>query len=171
MPCFMTVQPPAAAFRSNARTEFCRLRSDFVDAFVRLEMAVGRCLTRLDIAFDAKKCSFDQRIEKLSKAKPGTKLSRANAARLATLPHECEPFQRLRASMVHGVMTIAMTDDGEVAIFRNAADVIEDSQVCYALSAPDLRQQIAGLDALKATIESLTQPSPHPPKPAAKAGP
>jgi hypothetical protein len=144
----MTVQQSASAFRSDAHGVFDRLRSDFMDEFARLEMSIGRRLKALEIPFDARKCGFDQLVGKLERAKASSKLSKIGAADLKRLPQDCEPLQHLRASMAHGVMEIAMTDEGPLAIFRNAADVIDGSNTCYALTPDDLRRKTSEVAAL-----------------------
>lgn len=144
----MTVQQSASAFQSGARGVFDRLRSDFMDEFTRLEISVGRRLKALGMPFDARKCGFDQLVGKLEKAKASSKLSKIGAADLKRLPQDCEPLQHLRASIAHGVMEIAVTEEGPLAIFRNAADVIDGSSTCYALTPDDLRRKTSELAVL-----------------------
>ena len=168
----MTVQQPSSAFQSDAKTELLRLRSEFIDEFARLETAVGRRLQKVRIPFEVRKYGFDQMVKKLADAKPSPTLSKANAADLRRLQKDCEPLQRLRASIVHGVMEIAKTTDGEtLAIFRNAADVIDPTDECYALTRDRLRQHIDDLATIRRRVEGLTASSPPRPKPAAAAGP
>ena len=152
----MTVQQPASAFQSDAHGEFVRLRSDFMDEFARLEIAVGRRLKRIHPEFDVRKFCFDRLVEKLAKEKPSHGLATESVATVASLPHDCEPFQQLRASMAHGVLEIATTNDGILAIFQNAADVIEGSDACYALTPAAFNRQIGRLAALRMRIEGLS---------------
>ena len=144
----MTIQQTASAFRSGAHAEFARLRSDFMDGFARLEIAVGCRLKALDIPLERRKCGFDQQIEALAKAKPSPKLSKAEAVGLAGLPQDCEPLQRLRASMAHGVMEVVTGAAEPLAIFRNAVDVIEGLSACEALTRDDFRRYIEALAVL-----------------------
>ena len=144
----MTVQQPASTFRPDAYSEFHRLRSDFMDEFARLEIAVGSRLNALEIPFDARKCGFDRLVGKLEKVTASCKLSKVGAADLRRLPKDCEPLQHLRASLAHGVLEIADTGDGLLAIFRNAADVIDGLSICYALTPADLRRKTSELAAL-----------------------
>ena len=166
----MTKPQPFSAFRSDPQAEFNRLRSHFMDAFARLEIAVVRRLQALDIQLEHRKCCFDQLVEALGKAKPSPRLSKANVADLARLPQDCEPLQRLRASMAHGVMEVVKGDVEPLAIFRNALDVIDGWSVCHALTEDDFRRYIKALGALEA--RAATSPSSPPPRaPAEAAGP
>lgn len=168
----MTAQPSALDFQSIVPTEFSRIRSEFIDEFSRLEIAVGRGLQKLGLEFDPRKCSFDQLVEKLSKAKPSPKLSKKNAAELARLAGVCHPFQNLRASMVHSIMEMVTRDDQALVPFRNVADVLHDMHVCYALTSTDLRGRIESLPEITRQVEKTISPSsPPPPRPAAAAGP
>jgi hypothetical protein len=167
----MTIQQPASAFRLDAHADFALLRSDFMDEFARLEVAVGRRLRRMDPIIDTRKSCFGQNVDKLARAKPCPGLSTKSAATLATFPQDCEPFQELRASLAHGVLEIATTEDGVLAIFRNAADVIEDAEQCYAFTKAIFQLRIRELATLRKRIEALT-PSLQPlPAPAGAAGP
>jgi hypothetical protein len=168
----MTAQTLSSSFPSTVPMEFACLRSEFIDEFARLEIAVGHCLRRLDLQQNLRKCCFDQLVGKLAKAKPGPKLSRKNVAELARLPEACQPFQHLRASIVHGVMTIVSGDGARLALFRNAADVLDNSHACYALSLEDLRNRIHELAAITERVRTIASPSSPPrPAPAEAAGP
>lgn len=168
----MTVHSPASDFRLASPTEFACIRSEFIDEFARLEIAVGCCLQKLELEFDSRKCCFEQLVEKLSKAKPSPRLSKKQAAELAHLPEMCRPLQYLRASVVHGIMEIVNRDNVELALFRNAADVIKDIQICYALTSADFRARIETLAGITRQVRAITSP-PSPPQraPAAAADP
>lgn len=147
------------------------MRSDFMDEFARLEIAVGLRLKYIDAALDVRKVCFDQLVEKLANAKQGHRLSKKSVTDLAGLALDCEPFQHLRASMAHGVMEMAATAEGVLAIFRNAADVIGRSDTCYALTPAALQRHIDDLAAITRRIEGLS-PSLQPPRArAAASGP
>ncbi len=151
--------------------DFLRLRSDFIDEFARLEIAVGRCLQRLRISTDKKDC-FDRRVEILSKAKPSPQLSKKSAANLATLAKDCEPFQRTRASLVHAVMGFGRQDEEPVALFRNVADLLSDDHICLVLNLPEFGDRIVDLRALTLRVREIATPSaPPPPRPAEAAAP
>jgi hypothetical protein len=156
----MTAQPDASVFRpAEDRGDFCALRSQLVDEFVRLELAVSRCLAGLRIEIDPRKTSFRQQVAALSKAKPCPSLSKDKAAGLATLPQDCERLQRLRASLVHGVMEPCLRNGELAASFRNVADVIGGELVYHVLTTADFRDSIASVRKMTQRVEaSLNRP-------------
>jgi hypothetical protein len=165
----MTSQPHPSAFRSAESIEsFCDLRSQFIDEFARLELAASLCLEKLGLGTDARKSTFTDRVALLSKAKPSSRLSKENAATLATLGRDCEPHKRLRASVVHSVMEFGTRNDETVALFRNVADIVCGEPVYNVLAASDFRDAIQALKAVRRRVEGSLNPcGPSPPKPAA----
>lgn len=151
----MTAQPHAVSFRPGKETEdFYALRSELIDAFARLELAVTRCLNALGYAPDARKTTLGRRIADLSKAKPSPKLSKINAQALGRLPQDCEPLQRLRGCIVHGVMELGLRDGEPIALFRNVADIVADEPICHVLTPTDFRRRIEAVQAMADRIEN-----------------
>jgi len=169
----MTAQQPATAFRPSADEKaFCALRSALIDEFARLEIAVGRCLARLDLGVDARKVCFDQRLTRLSNAKPcPPQLSSARAKALASLAQDCDPLQRIRASVVHSVMGLGTRDGEPVAFFCNVADAVGDDPVSLILTAAGFDECIKALKAMKRRVETASTFFATLPKPGAAAGP
>lgn len=159
-------QACAQPWPTDESAMFPALRSDFIDEFVRLEIALGSCLKRLEIKTDPRKIGFGQRLERLSKAKASSKLSGTKAADLPGLCEDCGQLQRLRSSIVHGVMELGRRDSRPVALFRNAADTEE--LVYHVLSAAEFRDAICDLKTMTNRVRNcLNQPfSPPRPKPA-----
>jgi hypothetical protein len=150
----MTAQPQAASFRPGKEIEdFYALRSELIDAFARLELAVNRCLNTLGYAPDPRKTTLGRRIAELSKAKPSPRLSKINAHALGTLPQDCEPLQRLRGAIVHGAMELGLRVAEPIALFRNVADIVADEPICHVLTRADFRRRIDEVQAMADRIE------------------
>jgi hypothetical protein len=149
----MTAQFPSSAFRSG-EADFCTLRSRFIDAFARLELAVRLCLHALDSAASPRKTTFTQCVTELSKTKPSAKLSTGKATSLATLAQDCEPLQRLRASVVQGVMETGLKNGEQIALFRNVADILSNNLICHVLTVSDFRKKIEDLDSMTHRVEN-----------------
>ena len=168
----MTAPFPESVFQCDDRGEFHALRSAFIDEFARLESVVSVGLKKLGLEVDGRKVCFTQRLDRLSKATPGSHLSKQNAAKLAGLCLECEPLKHLRASLVHGVLETGSRGGERVALFRNVADSVRDDPIYHVLSAADFQNAIASLKAIQRRIAAALNPSSQPrPKPAATAGP
>lgn len=130
-----------------------------IDEFARLELAVGLCLVRLDRPSNSRKATFGQRVAELSKAKPSPRLSKAKAEALGTLAPDCEPLQRLRASVVHGVMEPGFRNGEPVAFFRNVADLIGNEAICHVLTHSEFQDSIRAVRAMTHRVEtSVNQP-------------
>ena len=156
----MTAQPHASVFRSNEDIEdFCTLRSKLIDEFARLELAVNRCLCTLGLMPDARKTTLSYRITELSKAKPSAHISKTRSEALRSLPKRCEKLQRLRASVVHGVMELGSCSGEQIVLFRNVADIIAKEPVGLVLTRTDFQQKIEEVREMACEVErSLNKP-------------
>jgi hypothetical protein len=159
----MTAQSHSSTFRSREEDQgFHVLRSRLVDEFARLELAVNRCLGALGRMPDPRKTSFGQSVTELSKAKRSPLLSKAKASALGTLARDCEPLQRLRASIVHGVMEPGSRSGEAVACFRNIADIVGNEMVCHVLTEAEFRHSIFLVRGMTRRVEnSLNHPLPR----------
>jgi hypothetical protein len=161
----MTAQNPRSVYALSEDQDFRVLRSEFIDEFVRLEMAAARAVEKLDISKASKGSCLNERLKKLAKATPSPRLSRKNASALATIADDCERYQRLRASMVHGIMEPGVRSGHRVVMFRNAADVSICEPTYHVLSATEFMEAIEEIRRLHGRISECTKAS-SPPQPA-----
>lgn len=155
----MTVQPPASAFR--ATEDFRALRSQLIDEFARLELAVSLCLCKLGHTIDPRKTTFSHQVTELSTATPSPSLSKGKAAALASLAGDCGPLKRLRTSVVHGVMEVGTLDGQSVALFRNVADIVGGELIYHVLTEAEFRSNIRAVALMTDRVKSsLNSPMP-----------
>jgi len=148
----MTHQPATSEFaasRPSPTRLFAELRSNCLDAFVRLETTICRCIIHFGCGLDPKKVPLSQRLTSLAKVKPSSQLSRERAADLVQLTQSCEQLLATRAALVHSVMALGEADGQPVALFQNAADAALDRPV-YLVLTP------RGFEKIEAAARSLT---------------
>src|SRR5688572_6374762 len=108
----MTAQPHQIEFSTKRVTLFAWARSQWLDSFSRLEIAVLRCGAQVGLQPQARGTPLCQRLSDL-KAQAPNLCSDATQKKLSELVRECEAFLPRRATMVHAVMRIRRRTSGD----------------------------------------------------------
>lgn len=151
--------------QSIGEAEFALARSRCIDAFARLELRVGLATKRLDMTIN-RDC-LGRRVAALSKAKPCSVLSKANAAKLKEWIDDTEKLLGQRASLVHSEMTIGIFAGELRAGFENCFDIVDDSPMAMLTTLNRLHELAKNVDVLTTRLVELVAGLP----PLAKASP
>ena len=168
----MTVQPDPIAFQIQPDHLFAGERSDWLDCFSRLEVAVLRCEVVFTPAVSPSTKPLGQRLTALKGVSASPRVSNDTLKALRERVRECEELLPLRASIVHAVMQTGRLGDNEVAFFQNSLDAARGSTTYLVLKQEDFIQSRHAMDLLAAGFEALATTSSRPrPERAAAAGP
>jgi hypothetical protein len=152
----VTFQQSSSSFkRDPGSSTFERLRSEWIDAFARIEISVAKCLGQFCRGITSCRTPFSQRVDALAKAKPGPHLSKKNAALLGGLPNELAPLMQMRSSIVHSVMVYGERDGTPAAWFRNVLDCPEDRPFFLVMTAEDFSRSKKELIEVSQRLEEL----------------
>ena len=132
------------------------MRSDWLDAFADLEIAICRCASRY--CTEPAKRNLAQRLKDLEALDPNARLSRDKHARLGALVAECRQLMSFRGTLVHSHMRLGSIDNSNVALFRNVADETDE----VAMTVYQFRKSTENLRRLAGEFERLARPSPAP---------
>ena len=157
----MTAHAAARQF-DKASTLFAEARSDWLDSFSRLEVAVYRFELRCCAAPLPRGTPLKQRLPALLSNCGG---SNVPVQELQKLVRECEALLPLRATIVHSAMKTGMRDAGEVAIFQNAFDLAHAVPVFAEMTPREFARGINSLGRLANAFAKLgAKPSSPPPR-------
>jgi hypothetical protein len=100
-------------------------RSEFLDAFARVEASISRIIATNDPLFDPR-IPFSNKLKVLGQLKASNRLSKKAIDRFATLPADIVTLTRIRNDLGHGLMSLIYRNNEAVAAFQNAADYAID---------------------------------------------
>ena len=171
----MTHQPPASQFYVNdgllPADAYSIRRSDFLDAFARMEAIISRIIVTNDPQFDPR-IPFGSKLKVLGQLKASNKLSKKAIDRFVTLPTEIATLTKIRNDLGHGLMSVIYRNNEPVAAFQNAADYAIDFPQYTLLSAEDFTLGRKRLLQISNELKQLANPpSPPQPSPGAATGP
>jgi hypothetical protein len=169
----MSYLPPADQFQDTAFEEFAVARSEWLNTFSDLEVAILCCTSRIGLICDARKTPLAVRLGNLKNAPASPRLSKASTDELKTLASSCEKLLTIRAAIVHSRMRYGTSDGTPAAFFQNALDAAEYQPVYTVLKLEDFERMRRDLAQLASRFDTVSpNPSAPPrPKPAAAAGP
>jgi hypothetical protein len=134
---------------------YAKARSQCVDGFARLELAVISLSNRLGIVV-AQRALIGQRLKKLREPENVAKLTSGTSLDCSKLYDLVEQLLHERTDIVHSEMVIVSTETATMAIFQNSADIAaaRPEARIYSLSAlktlgQSARELAGRLDALK----------------------
>ena len=133
----MTAQPPASQFDSNGAAIFACARSDWLDDFSQLELAVRKCEERFNPARFPRGTPLSQRLPALAALKPSSSCSNDTLERLQKAVRACEAFLPLRASIVHSTLKTGKRGKSKVAIFQNSCDAVHGVPLYAVMTEED----------------------------------
>ena len=151
----MTVELHRSVFVADSTNLLAAARSNWLDAFGNLEIAVIRCARRNGAKPHPKGTAFKQRLTELASLKPSPTLSKKNLANLQTLIQECLIFLPLRATIVHSSMQVGQKMGIDVALFQNAVDAADDTPCYVVLNEVDLTRGQNALNRLTQRFDTL----------------
>jgi hypothetical protein len=171
----MTHQPLSIEFATaeglSSSDAFSIRRSDFLDAFARLEANISRIIVASDPQFDPR-IPFGNKLKLLGQLKASNLLSKKAIDRFASLPGDIATLTRIRNDLGHGLMSLIYRNSEAVAAFQNAADFAVDFPQFTLLSVDDFNIGRKRLLQFANELKKLTNPpSPPQPSPAAATGP
>lgn len=137
---------------------FAVARSQCMDAFARLELAVGHAALRLGLTRN-KDC-LGRRVASLGKAVPSSALSKANHAKLPDWIRETETLVEIRATLVHAVMQIGLFGGSKRAVFANVADQLAHSPKAAQFDLRELRATCKTVEDQTAKLRQLVKGIP-----------
>jgi hypothetical protein len=165
----MTAHPDHAAFKLQPKQLFARERSDWLDSFSQLEIAVLHCETILRAPAGPGGKPLSQRLTALKAVVPSPRCSNATLKELRKLVQECEALLPLRASIVHAVMQTGRLGDRDIALFQNSVDAARDFSTYLVMKQEDFVCSREALDRLTTGFEALATASSRPPPKRAEA--
>ena len=146
-------------------------RSEFIDAFARVEANMSRIIAANDLQFDPK-VPFGNKLKSLGQLKASNRLSKKAIDRFASLPADIATLTRIRNDLGHGLMTLIYRNNEAVAAFHNAADYAVDFPQFTLLSVEDFNTGRKRLLHIANELKQLANPpSPPQPSPGATTGP
>lgn len=152
--------------RSQLRLEGQRLRGELLDAFARLEIAVLVKLERLG----GKACASAPFGQKLAAVREAVRET-TDEKRIAVLVEKAAPLAAQRADIVHSIMSVMPSDDGEgvrwLLLFQNCGD---PERPPLALTKQQLKALIARLKQLANEFSQQPLKAPTPTAPASPTG-
>ena len=165
----MTHQPLQSQFLErkdvSSTDGFSIRRSQFLDAFARMEATITRIIATNDPQFDPKG-PFGNKLKTLALLKANNRLSKKAIDRFAALPADISTLTRIRNDLGHGIMTVLYRNDEAIAAFQNAADYAVDFPQYTVLSGEDFesgRRRLLHLaNELKVIATPPSQPQPLP---------
>lgn len=116
---------------------FHRERSKFIDAFSQLESSIVWLLSKTGHACGSE--HFGQKLTLLKKAKPSSKLSKAQLSKVHALLDRCETLAELRNDIVHSTMQLASIAESNRACFINIRYCEADGQTARLFTLESLR--------------------------------
>jgi hypothetical protein len=161
----MTHQPLASQFSlteglSPADT-FSIRRSEFLDAFARMESIISRTIASSDPQFDPR-VPFGSKLKALGQLKASNHLSKKAIDRFAALPTDIATLTKIRNDLGHGQMSILHRNNEALAAFQNAADYAIDFPQYTLLSNEDFIKGRKRLLQVANELKMLSNPSPSP---------
>jgi hypothetical protein len=171
----VTHQPSASQFTIteslSCSDAFSIRRSEFLDAFARMEATISRIVATNDPHFDPR-IPFGNKLKALGQLKASNRLSKKAIERFATLPADIATLTRIRNDLGHGLMSIVYRNNEAIAALHNAADYAVDFPQFTLLSVEDFNTGRKRLLQLANEIKMLSNPPSQPqPSPGAAAGP
>lgn len=169
----MTAQPHQLDFETTQIAMFALARSNWLDRFSRLEVAVMRCVDRFCVEPSPRGMPLSQRLTMLSALTASPTCPKDKIEKLQKLVNECIRLLPLRATIVHSEMKIGSCDGKPAALFRNGTDVAGNLPIYVIMTEHDFLADRRSLQSLTDRLSNLlVSPSGPPrPKPAAAAGP
>ncbi len=171
----MTHQPPQSQFAESkelsSADSFSMRRSQFLDAFARVEATMSRIIANNDPQFDPR-IPFGNKLKALGQLKANNRLSKKAIDRFAALPADIATLTRIRNDLGHGIMTIVHRSNEATAAFHNAADYAVAFPQYTLLSVEDFESGRRRLLQIANELKTIANPpSPPQPLPAAANGP
>ena len=168
----MTDQPLAAAFGTRPSQSFATARNDWLNAFARLELEIGRCIHRVSETSEERGRPLAQRLKTLAATKASPRCSKAETSRLPDLCAASEQLLSLRASLVHSIMVEGRRENEPVAFFQNVSEALAQTTLYHVFSNEDFERTRKEVTTLAATFARFPRAcAPPRPKPGAAAGP
>jgi hypothetical protein len=169
----MSYLPPTDQFQDATSEKFAVTRSEWLDAFSELEVAILRCASRIGLNCDAKKTPLAVRLGNLRDAPASPRLSKSSANELKSLASACEKLLAIRAAIVHSKMRCGTYEGTPAAFFQNVLDAAESQPFHTVLKLDDFERMRSDLIRFAGRFDAITlNPSePLRPKPAEAAGP
>jgi hypothetical protein len=157
----MTDQPIPSQFNMSEglapKDAFSIRRSEFLDAFSRMEANIGKVIAANDPQFDPR-ITFGNKLKALGQLKASNRLSKKAIDRFATLPADIATLTRIRNDLGHGLMTLVYRDREAVAAFQNAADYATDLPQFTLLCAEDFVDYRRRLLQIANELKQFTNP-------------
>lgn len=154
------IAPPAPCVSSAERGHI--LRSQLLDAFARVELAVAALSASADIVVSST-AAFSQRISALKKGKDAFH----RPAAIDNLVIEAGEASKLRSTVVHAEMCIAEHRQETIFIFRNVADLTH----ARTLTEADFKSETSKLRNLANRVSQQRLKAPAPAAPASSSAP
>lgn len=154
-------------------SQFAQARSEFLDAFSDLEVAVAKVLRSADAPISSE--AFGHILEKFKRVPPAPLLAKANLSRRNSLANEAIELLKVRADVVHSHMKVQVTKGGGRARFVNSRSVGTKAAIPREMTLQelvDVTQKTRSLVADIANLNRINPPSsPLPPSRDAAGGP
>ncbi len=154
-------------------TELLLARSDFLDAFADLEIAVTRILRSCGTVTKGE--PFSQKVKAFKTAEKTTLIAKSNHAMRDQIADEIFGLLQIRADIVHSRMTIRIIDGKVAASFLNVQEAGALFPPCRILIHSEIKQLIEMTNRLTQRIRALNRASPAssppPPSPGAAGAP
>jgi hypothetical protein len=161
----MTHQPLVSQFNMaeslSPSDSFSIRRSEFIDAFSRMEATISRTIATNDPQFDPR-VPFGSKLKALGQLKVSNRLSKKAIDRFATLPAEIATLTKIRNDLGHGQMGVLYRNNEAIAAFQNAADYAVDFPQYTLLSVEDFVTSRKRLLQIANELKMLANPSPSP---------
>jgi len=151
----MTAQAPRRDFDADLAIMFATARSEWLDAFSRLEIAVLKCSERRGLAPAARGTPLRQRIAELRSIKASPDCARAIVDKLGKVTGSIEKLLPLRATIVHSALLTGKRDGTPVALFQNVLDAASGTPTYLVTTLEDLDRGRKQLAELTASLDSI----------------
>ena len=141
-----------ASASKNEQQEFHAERSKLLDAYVRVEEAIGALLAKAKIEVNGE--MLGQRIELLKKAKAAPQYSKEKRKQVLELLPEFEDYLAIRADIAHGRLQIVRLDDEPHACFVNARHCANNTHIARLVSRSQFERLNKRLRSLADRLDS-----------------